>query len=58
MSPSASQKNFVKQAEAVARDERAIQKRIDKLDEKDASVKTRPMQAGRENTGPLSQTTP
>ena len=46
MSSSASRKSFVKQAEAAARDERAIQKRIDKLDEKHAPAKTEPMQAG------------
>jgi NAD(P)-dependent dehydrogenase (short-subunit alcohol dehydrogenase family) len=46
MSSSTPGKKFVRQAEATARDERAIQKRIDKLDQKQAPEKPKPMQAG------------
>jgi NAD(P)-dependent dehydrogenase (short-subunit alcohol dehydrogenase family) len=46
MSSSASPKPFVKQAESTARDERAIQKRIDKLDATKTPDKPDAMQAG------------
>jgi NAD(P)-dependent dehydrogenase (short-subunit alcohol dehydrogenase family) len=46
MSSSASPKPFVKQAESTARDERAIQKRIDKLDATKTPEKPDAMQAG------------
>jgi NAD(P)-dependent dehydrogenase (short-subunit alcohol dehydrogenase family) len=46
MSSSSSRKSFVEQAESTARDERAIQKRIDKLDATKASKKPDAMQAG------------
>jgi len=42
MSSSTPGKKFVRQAEATARDERAIQKRIDKLDQKQAPEKPKP----------------
>src|SRR5688572_17003228 len=46
MSSNAPGKKFIRQAEATARDERAIQKQIDKLDQEQAPKKPKPMQAG------------
>src|SRR5207302_7748929 len=43
---SASRKAFAKEAEATARDERAIQRKIDRLDEKKKPEKPQAMQAG------------